>query len=725
MSTHFTTCPLCEAMCGLRLEVEGGRISHIRGDHDDPLSQGFVCAKAMALPDIHDDPERLRTPRIRRGDRWVEASWDAALAEAADRLHAIQSRFGDDSVAFYSGNPNLHSYAAQLAELGFKTSLRTRALFSTASVDHLPHLFASYWLFGHQLLLPIPDLDRTGFLLIIGANPAESNGSLMSAPGMPRRLRDVRARGGRVVVIDPRRTLTAALADTHHAIVPGTDALLLAAMLQTLAGEGRIAPGRLAGMIDGLDDLARVVAPFTADRVAGVVGMAAADIRRLAREFAEAGAAVCYARVGACTQEFGALTCWLSLVLNIVTGNLDRAGGAMFSRPAVDIVSIGGLLGMTGSYARWSSRVRGLPEFGGELPVAALAEDIDAAGDSRIRALITSAGNPVLSTPDGGRLDRALASLDYMVAIDFYINETTRHASVILPPVFALERDHYDAVFRAFGVRNTARYSPPVVARAPQDKTDWDVYLGLAEQLESRRPGALPALKRLYLKGLRRLGPQRVLAALLRGGPHGLSLSRLRREPHTIDLGPLTPCLPQRLYTPDRRIRLLPDVLVRDLARLESRLARQADRASLLLIGRRQIRNNNSWMHNAPRLMTGPERCTVLMHPDDAGMRGLSNGQRVVVRSNTGTVRASLEISDGIRAGVVSLPHGFGHGRPGTRQSVAGAHAGVSLNDLTDRANVDVPTGTAAFSGTPVSIEAESQRSASGEVYTDEESGVS
>jgi anaerobic selenocysteine-containing dehydrogenase len=377
----------------------------------------------------------------------------------------------------------------------------------------------------------------------------------------------------------------------------------------------------------------------------------------------------------------------------------------MFTRPAVDIVRIGALLRKTGSHGTWKSRVRGLPEFGGELPVATLAEDIDTPGDGRIRALITSAGNPVLSTPDGARLDRALASLDFMVSIDFYLNETTRHASLILPPVFALERDHYDVVFRAFGVRNTAKYSPAVVGRPAMGKTDWDIYLSLAERLEARRSGLKAPITRLYLKALQRIGPERLLDGMLRIGPHHLSLRRLRTASRTIDLGPLAPCLPGRLHTRDKQIHLAPDVLLADLDRLGARLSREPAAGSLLLIGRRQMRNNNSWMHNSPHLMIGPERCTLLVHPDDAVARGLHEGQRVTIRSKVGAIIAPIQLSDGIMPGVVSLPHGFGHGRPGTQQTMANAHPGASLNDLTDRADVDVPTGTAAFSATPVWIE--------------------
>lgn len=703
MGVHFLTCPFCEAMCGLKLYTKDDTVLQVLGDPDDPLSRGFLCAKALALKEVHHDPERLRSPLKRTKEGWVKVSWEDGLREAVDRIHEIQQRHGRDSVAFYSGNPNIHSYTAQLGELEFKKSLGTKALFSTASMDHLPHLFTSYHCFGHQLLLPVPDLDRTMFLLVIGANPAESNGSLMAAPGIPRRFRELQARGGRIVVVDPRHTKTAKLADAHHYINPGTDALLLAAMIHNLFADGLVRLGRLESFTRGIRELEQAMLPYSPETVAGVTGISPDAIRKLARDFATSPAAVCYTRVGACTQEFGALSCWLGLALNVVTSNLDRIGGAMFPRPAVDIVRIAALLGNRGSYGSWRSRLRGLPEFGGELPVAVLAEEIDTPGDGRIHALVTSAGNPVLSTPNGRRLDSALDSLDYMVSIDFYLNETTRHANLILPPVFALERDHYDVVFRAFGVRNTSRYTAPVFPRDSDSKTDWQIYMALAGGLAEKRGGFRGRIAGVYVRMLKGIGPQRVLGGLLRVGPHRISLARLRREARTIDLGPLTPCLPARLYTRDKNIQISPAVLLADLARLADRLLRKpSENGALALIGRRQTRNNNSWLHHAPSLMRGPDRCTLLMHPVDAAKRGLGNAQLVEIRSSRAVIQAPLELCDKIMPGIVSLPHGFGHGRQGTAQTTANAHPGVSLNDLTDDANVDALTGTASFSATSV-----------------------
>jgi anaerobic selenocysteine-containing dehydrogenase len=708
-------------MCGIAIETEDGRIAAIRGDPDDPFSHGYVCPKAVALQDVHDDPDRLRRPLRRRGTSWEEVSWHEALSEAALQLAAVQRAHGRHAAAVYLGNPVVHSYGALLFSQIFSKSLGTWSRFSATSVDQLPHMLASYLMFGHQLLLPVPDLDRTGFLLVLGANPAASNGSLMTAPGVVDRLKRLRARGGRLVVVDPRRTETAALADQHLAIRPGSDALLLLALLHTLFAERLVRPGRLAGFTDGQDAVAEAVRPFPPEAVAVATGIDAATTRALARDFAAAPSGVAYGRVGVSTQEFGGLCAWLVNVLNVATGNLDREGGALFTRPAADLVTVADRIGQRGHFDKGRSRVRGLPEFGGEYPVAVLAEEILTPGAGQIRALVTLAGNPVLSSPNGAALDRALSSLDFMVSIDLYLNETTRHAHLVLPPTFALEHDHYDLALHLLAVRNTAKYSPALFAPEPGSLHDWEILNELAYRIaRARGRGRLRAgLTRALL---RRLGPHGLTAALLRFGPYGpglrpfgkgLTWTKLRRHPHGIDLGPLQPSLPGRLYTPRKRIDLAPSRFVADLGRLAARrpgieaeagAEANGSAARLSLIGRRELRSNNSWMHNSPRLVKGKDRCTLLMHPRDALARGLEAGQRVRIRSRVGTVEAPLEITEAVRPGVVSLPHGFGHARDGVRLRVAGAHAGVSLNDLTDHERVDLLSGNASFSGVPVEV---------------------
>ena len=712
-TTDYRTCTLCEAMCGLVLETDGGRVVSTRGDAEDPFSRGHICPKGVALGDVHADPDRLRQPMRRTASGWQAIPWDEALDEAAARLRAVQREHGRDAVAVYQGNPTVHNYGTLLYAPGFVRALGTRNRFSATSVDQLPHHVAAYHMFGHQLLIPIPDLDRTDFFLVLGANPAVSNGSLMSAPDAAGRIKAVRRRGGTVVVIDPRRTETAALADRHHFIRPGTDALLLLALLHAVFAEGLEKPGRLAELTDGLDDVRALVADFPPERAAPPTGIAAEEIRALARAFATAPSAVCYGRCGVSTQEFGGLAHWLINLLNLVTGNLDRPGGAMFTRPAVDVLK----QTRRGSVGRFRSRVRGLPEFSGELPVATLAEEILTPGPGQVRAMVTSAGNPVLSTPNGAQLDRALAGLDFMVSVDFYLNETTRHAHLILPPTSPLEHDHYDLAFYTLSVRNAARYSPAVFPAPPGALHDWQIFLGLQRRLERGTKS------RLKHAALARLKPHGMLDLGLRTGPYGagfkpfgrgLSLRKLRRNPHGIDLGPLQPALPERLFTPDGKINAAPAPLLADVDRLRARVAEgEAGLAiaveggfDLLLIGRRQLRSNNSWMHNYPRLMKGRDRCTLLLHPTDAASRGIAEGATVRLSSRAGSVEVPAELSDEMMPGVVSLPHGFGHGRAGIGTTVAAAHPGASANDVTDDQLLDGLTGNAALNGVPVRVAA-------------------
>src|SRR6266568_3698937 len=711
--THFRTCHLCEAMCGVAIEVEGERILSIRGDKDDPFSRGHICPKAVALKDVHEDPDRLRRPLRRTAGGWVEVGWGEALDEAAERLAAVQKAHGRNAVTIYQGNPVVHNHGSILFSQLLLKSLGSRSRYSATSVDQLPQMLASLLMFGHQLLLPIPDLDRTDFLLILGANPLASNGSLMPAPGVEKRLHAIRTRGGRVVVVDPRRTETAAAADQHLPIRPGGDVFLLAALIHALFAEERVHVGRLADGTDGLHVLADAVKPFAPEAVAARTGLEAGAIRALARDFGAAPSAVAYGRVGVCAQEFGGLASWLVNALNVVTGNLDRPGGAMFPRPAADVVAFADRIGQRGHFDKGRSRVRGLPEFSGEWPVATLADEIETPGPGQVRALLTNAGNPVLSAPNGARLDRALGTLEFMVSIDVYRNETTRHAHLILPPAFGLERSHYDLVFHALAVRNTAKYSPALFPPAPGARHDWQILLELAARLEAARDGAsLPKwLKRAFL---RTLGPDGIVRLLVRFGPHGpglvpfrrgLTLGRLKKQPHGVDLGPLEPSLPGRLYTRARRIDLAPTRLVEDLRRAFVSLSTEArGDGGLELIGRRELRSNNSWMHNCERLVKGRDRCTLLMSPEDASRRRLTSGQRVRVTSPVGSVEVALEVSDAMRSGVVSLPHGWGHGRAGTALRVASAVPGVSLNDLTDDLRVDPLSGNAAFSGVPVEV---------------------
>ena len=702
----FATCPLCEAMCGLAVEHEAGRITSIRGDADDRFSRGHICPKAVGLKDLHEDPDRLRRPVKRVGNDWKEISWREAYALTARGLRSVQSRHGRDAVAVYLGNPTVHSLGAMLYGPGFVRALGTKNRYSATSVDQLPHHLAALWMFGHPLLIPIPDLERTGHLLIFGANPAVSNGSLMTAPDVSRRLKEIRVRGGRVVLIDPRRTETAELASEHHFIRPGADAFLLLAMLHVIFDEGLEKLGRVAGFTEGVGELREVVGRYRPERVMAATGVHADTIRELARDFSAAPHAVAYGRVGVSTQEFGGLACWLITALNIVTGRLDEPGGAMFTRPAVEMIREGAASRQR--FGRWKSRVRGLPEFAGELPVSALAEEIDTVGPGQVRALVTHAGNPVLSTPNGARLDRAIAGLEFYAAIDFYINETTRHAQVILPPTAGLERDHYDLIFHTLAVRNTSKFSPAVLPKTRGTKHDWEILGELTHRVA--RGGMIGRLRARGAAALaRRVGPRGLLDRGLKSGPYasfGLSLKKLEESPHGVDLGSLMPCLPARLSTADRKVRLAPAKLVADVARLEAALAQMSAprNGELALIGRRELRSNNSWMHNSERLVRGKRPCTMLMHTTDAAARGLADGDRVLVTSRVGEVELEVEITPDVMPGVVSVPHGWGHDRAGVKLRVARGHPGASINDLTDDARVDVLTGNAGFSGVAVKV---------------------
>lgn len=712
-SPHYRACNLCEAICGIQITVQADQRLDIRGDNDDPFSQGYICPKASALGDLHYDKDRLKYPVRRTPNGWQRLGWDEAFDEVAQNLKRIHATHGRSSIATYLGNPTVHNYGAMLFAPGFIRSLHTRNRFSATSVDQLAHHLAGYLMFGHQLLLPIPDIDRTNFFLILGANPAVSNGSMMTAPGVSRRLQEIRRRGGKVILVDPRFNETARLADRHLFIKPGTDVLLLLALLHVVFDQGLTRLGSLAPFTKGVDVIGNLVAEFPPERVASTTGIDSSQIRLLAGEFASAESAVCYGRIGVSTQEFGGVCQWLINVLNIVTGNLDRPGGAMFTRPAFDPVTAPEGLAPRGSYARWHSRVRKLPEFAGELPVVTLAEEILTEGAGQIKALVTSAGNPVLSTPNGRELDRALAGLEFMVSIDPYINETTRHAHIILPPSSPLEREHYDLVFHLLAVRNTAKFSPALFEPAAETRHDWEILFELQTRME--HAGRFGGVKRTLMKHF--LGPERILDLGLRFGPYGakvnpfskgLTLRKLKDAPHGIDLGPLRSCLPGRLRTADKRIELAPDVLVKDVERVKAKFdnAPLPSNGHLLLIGRRQLRSNNSWMHNSQRLVRGKPQCTILMHPTDAAQRDLKPGQEVSVRSRVGAVVVPIEITEEMMPGVVSIPHGWGHDRLGIQLEVAQQHAGESINDVTDNLAIDALCGTAAFNGTWVAVDA-------------------
>ncbi|MBI2565598.1 MAG: molybdopterin-dependent oxidoreductase [Candidatus Schekmanbacteria bacterium] len=725
---RHSTCCLCEALCGIVVHTDGRSVTAIKGDPDDPHSRGHICPKGVALQDLHEDPDRLRQPVMRSGTEWRTVSWDTALDESARRIEAIRNAHGPDAVALYAGNPLAHNYSALLFGPPLLAALATRNRYSATSSDQLPHMFAALQMFGNQFLLPVPDIDRTKFLVILGANPAASMGSLMTAGDPLKRLKAIRERGGTIVLVDPRRTQTADVASEHHFIRPGTDPFLLLAVLHVMFAEHEVSYGPWRSYSSELEQLEKVASRFSPERVAAATGMSAEVIRELARRFCRAESAAFYGRLGTCVQAFGGVNAWLLLAINILSGNLDRPGGMMFTRPAVDLPRLAGRGSLRGTFDRWRSRVSDLPEFGGELPVSALAEEIETPGNGRIRALITIAGNPVLSAPNGARLERVLPSLELMISMDPYINETTRHAHLVLPPVSPLERDDFGLVLSSVAVRNVVKYAPAVFPPGPDGREDWDIASDLAARLYARRRDPVAFAMRPALAALRRLGPRNALDLLLRSGYYGrgvlpflrlfragtrahghpaLSLRALVQAPHGIDLGPLEPCFPERLRAlGNPTINLAPLVLLKDIGRVEAALvSASAPRGdTLLLIGRRDLRSNNSWMHNSPRLVRGKPRCTLLIHPSDATSRGIGDQDIVEVTSRTGTVSAPAALDPGIMPGVVSLPHGWGHHRSGARLSVAARTPGVSANDVTDEKHLDELTGTAGFNGTSVVV---------------------
>ena len=744
--TGFRTCHLCEATCGLELHLDGRAITLVRGDRDDVFSHGFLCPKGTALKQLESDPDRVRRPLVRRGDTFHEVSWDEAFEAIDAGLAPIREQYGPDALALYLGNPSAHNLAGLVYNRVLLQAARTKNVYSASTVDQMPKQVSAGLMFGGALTIPVPDVDRTDYLLMLGANPFASNGSLMTAPDMPGRLRALRARGGRFVVVDPRRTKTAEEADEHLPIRPATDALFLFALLHVLFADGLVDLGPVAEYVDpaALAEVGRLAEAFAPEVVAPACGIDADTIRRTAHDLAGAPTAAVYGRIGTCTQEFGTLVSWLVDVLNVCAGNLDRPGGAMFANAATSTsVANASGKGRGVTFGRRTSRVRELPEFFGELPVVCLAEEIETPGDGQIRALVTIAGNPAVSTPNSDRLQRALGTLDFMVSIDIYVNETTRHADVILPPEPELARGHYDLALYNLAIRNVANYSAPLVELEPGEVPEWRTMVRLAgviaglgahPDVDALDDGVVAGLvdKAIGRKGSNvegrdadelmkalasRSGPERVLDFMLRTGPYGdgfgadpdgLSLAKLEADPHGVDLGPLQPRIPEVLRTPSGLIEIAPDACVQDVGRLRAVLDRPAARAGgpLVLVGRRDLRSNNSWMHNLQVLVKGKSRCTVHVHPDDAARLGVGDGAEVRVRSQSGEIVLPAEVTDAVMPGVVSIPHGWGHDVDGTQIATATRNAGANSNVLAQSDLFDPLSGNAVFSGIPVELAA-------------------
>jgi anaerobic selenocysteine-containing dehydrogenase len=736
---HIKTCPLCEAMCGLEITVKGGRVDKTRPNKADVWSRGYICPKGTALGELHHDPDRLRAPLVRRGTTFHEVSWDEAFAEVERLLRSVIESHGIDAVTTYIGNPTAHNFSLSRYVAAFAPMSGIQRLYSAGTVDQWPKNVSSALLFGGMWTFPIPDLDRTDYLLVLGANPHASQGSLLAAADVLGRFDAIRARGGVVVVVDPRRTGTAQRADEWVPIRPGTEAALLLAVAQVLFAEDRVRPGRLAAFTNGIEAVGELCREFTPEAVADTCGIPAETIRAIARGLSDAPRAAVYGRIGTCNQEFGTLASWLVDVINVLTGNLDREGGAMFSNPiAWSISSLTPPEFANGfEFARWRSRVRGAPEVLGQVPISCLAEEIATPGPGQIKALITIAGNPVLSAPDSAKLDAALPGLDCMISLDNWLNETTRHAHVILPGSSVLEQPHYDELIWGWAVRNAGKYSPAIFEPEPERPAEWRILLLLAAILQGHKAADVnvDAVDNLFFAGIAAAvaadpksaiagrdpgeilaqagppGPERLLDFAIRIGPwgdayganpNGLTLAKMAAQPNGIDMGPLEPRLPGLLKTKSGKIELAPPYVTADVARLRKRLARRDD--GLVLVSRRHVRSNNSWMHNVSSLMTGKDRCTLLVHPDDARSAGLVNGRAARIQSSAGSIVAPVEVSDEMRPGVVCLPHGWGHDKPGTRTGVASARPGVCNNAIAPGELVDVLSGNAIVNGIPVRV---------------------
>ena len=744
----FRTCPLCEAGCGLEITVKNNVVTHIRGDMQDVFSGGFICPKGSTLKQLHDDPDRLRLPLVKRNGVHVQVSWQEAWAEVEKGLLGVINTHGRESVATYMGNPTAHNLSAMTFGRVALQAIGTKQRFSASTVDQLPKQVAGGYMFGTAATVPVPDLDRTQYLLMLGANPYASNGSMCTAPDFPKRLTGIQERGGKVVVVDPRKTRTAEVADEWLAIMPGTDGLFLAAIAHVLFADKLVkVTAHLAAHINGLAELEQALERFTPEVVADVCGLSAETIRRIAHEIAGAPTAAVYGRIGTTTVAFGTTTSWLVDVVNVLSGNLDTPGGAMFTLPVAGGATTRGTPGKGRGFrvGKGQTRVRHLPEAIGEYPIAALAEEVLTPGEGQIKALLTIAGNPVLSTPHSNQLDEALAHLDFMVSVDIYLNETTRHANVILPPPSHLQRDHYDLLLLQFAVRNVANYSEAILPLEEGQPDEWEILAKIAAIVQGKGidadvsvsddaairsmvnsavkdsnsnicgRDAEEMMQELSRNGQR--GPARMIDFMLRTGPYGdafgaaiggATLQLLKENPHGIDYGALQPRIPEILRTPSGKVELAPEVLINDLDRLYdvvgSGVVDTVSGRNLLLIGRRHLRSNNSWMHNINVLVKGKSRCTLIMHPVDALARGVNDGDVVSVQSRVGEVSVAVEISDTIRPGVVSLPHGWGHDAEGSQMQVALRVAGVNSNILTDHEALDPLSGTSVLNGIPVAV---------------------
>ena len=735
-------CPTCEACCGLVMEVDrdAQKIVSIKGDPDDHRSRGYVCAKSQAFNYIYEDQERLRHPVRKTDNGWEQISWSEALDTIATKFTEIRDTYGKDALSIYVGNPLGHDFAAGIYLQSLMASVSTERFFSAGTVDQHPQQMVCWGLIGHEWLFPVPDLARTDLFICMGANPVVSQGSILGTPDMESAMRDVQARGGRCIVIDPRRTETAEVADQHLFIQPGTDAYFLMAFANELFVREAVDLAHLADHIDNVSALRDAVSAYTPDNTAALTGVAASDLRTLVDDYLAADSAALYGRIGLCTQEFGLAAHWMLMVISLISGNFDTEGGMMLATaPTGD--SGPGSPGEVKPYGRWHSRVRGVPETCGELPSSLMAEEITAPGHE-VHGLLTICGNPVLSVPRGDKIREALASLDFMVALDIYINETTSQADIILPSTVHPEHSNIDVTFQNFTTRNYVSYSPRTFEPEPElkdlgeiileisarmsgltrDEMDGFIFQGMVDTVLKRAESAGVALSAEQVTDAvtGETSPERFADLLIRSGPYGdwfgqrddgISLERVKAHPQaSMDLGALQRRLPTMLRTPNQRIDLIHEVFANDLQRLREGFERRVNASSentasdMLLIGRRHIRDMNSWLHNLKPYVRGKNRCTARLHPSDATQLGLEEGGFARVTSNVGEAIVPIEITDEMMPGVISIPHGFGHIYADSAQTnAASILPGVSCNNLIDE-SLDEASSTCVVNGVPVSV---------------------
>jgi anaerobic selenocysteine-containing dehydrogenase len=717
----------------LELTHDGhGNVTRVRGDVEDPYSRGYLCPKGASLGLIDSDPGRLQSPLVRLHGELRPVSWDDAFAEVERLIRPMVRRHGCDSLGLYTGNPIGHDFAMSLYLPVLQRAMKSKQQYSASTLDSTPHTVVAALMFGHQSTVAVPDIDRTDLFLIVGGNPMVSNGSIGAAPDYPARLRALRERGGRLVVIDPVRTETAALADEHILIRPGTDAFLLLAMVRELLAMDPRRDERLAGRTLGREILVHALEPFTPDSVTGRCGVPASTIRRLAHQLVSARTASVYGRLGTTLNRFGTFTSWAMTLLNILSGHLDRPGGMMFAESAAGSPT-------TRSQrrpeplrlGRYFSTVRRAPEVFGEFPAACLAEEILNPAPERLRGLIVVAGNPARSVPNTSAVEAALQELDALVCVDAYVNETSRFAHVVLPAPAPLTRSHFDLMLSNYTVRNVANYSPPLRPVPRNAMAEWRILVRLAQAVDPEGDTSEAEINRRAQQRLVKAvsaqlgiaeaeieaslsgppGPDALLDLRVRSGPFGdhfghrpggLTLARLAGNLHTTDLGPLRPRLDEVIRTASGRIELAPPMILNHIPRLVAALS-ETD-PPLLLIGRRTVRSKNSWLHNIRTLVSGRDRCTLKIHPADAERHGVQTGEMAVVRSAAGSVEVVAEVDDAMAPGVCSLPHGWGHDVSDANRLIARQHPGVNSNQLAEDAELDPIAGTPVLNGISVVV---------------------